>query len=88
MNIVMAETQKYLCILEGLFYGLVQKGRQNSLQTFPAHPPGASQIKTCCLNELNWGSHHNSNFKVLQGVQVGFSIQLTSPAPLFCSISS
>lgn len=53
MNIMRVETQKYLCILEGLFYGLVLKGRQNTLQTFPSHPPGASQIKTCCLHELN-----------------------------------
>lgn len=53
MSIMMAETQKYLCILKGFFYGLVQKGRQNASQTFPAHPPGASQIKTCCLHELN-----------------------------------
>lgn len=40
-----AETQKYLCILKDFFNGLVQKGRQNALQTFPACPPSASQIK-------------------------------------------
>lgn len=79
MSMMMAETQKYLCIVKGFFYGLVQKGRKNALQIFPAHPSGASQIKMYYLHELNWGSHHYSIFKVLQGVQIGFSTLVNLP---------